>query len=293
MIRGLDIATLATHPLRDPPADGDKEDRGAVLVVGGESVLAGAAILAGVSALRVGAGKLQIRADRASAPILAATVPEAMNVVASSADIAPLARPAAAASALVLGPGMTTGVARRRFVRRLLDQGRQTPAVVDAGALPFHAEAARFAGLSRGRTILTPHAGEMAAMLGRDKTAIKADPLAAGREAASLFQSVVVMKGATSFVISPDGTTWRHDGGVAGLGTSGSGDVLAGAIGGLLARGAPPVVAALWGVVLHAEAGAALAAGGAPLGFLARELPDRLPFVMARLCAAAEALAQA
>ena len=64
-------------------------------------------------------------------------------------------------------------------------------------------------------------------------------------------------------------------------------------IGGLLARGASPVVAALWGVVLHAEAGATLAAGGAALGFLARELPDRLPFVMARLCAATEASTQA
>jgi len=286
MTRVLDAAALAAHPLPDSPADGDKEERGAVLVVGGEAVLAGAAILAGVSALRVGAGKLQVRADRASAAVMAATVPEAMVVIAPSTDTAPLSKPAAAASALVLGPGMKTGGGRRRFALRLLAKADDTPAVIDAGALPLRADAVRFAGIAAGRTVLTPHAGEMAAMLGRDKTAIKADPLAAGREAAALFQSVVVMKGATTFVISPDGTAWRHDGGVAGLGTSGSGDVLAGAIGGLLARGAAPVVAALWGVVLHAEAGSDLAAGGAPLGFLARELPDRLPFVMARLCAA-------
>ena len=136
---------------------------------------------------------------------------------------------------------------------------------------------------------MTPHAGEMAAILNRAKDDIRADPLGAAREAAAMFRSVVVMKGATTFVVSPDGAAWCHDGGVAGLGTSGSGDVLAGAIGGILARGAPPMVAALWGVVLHAQAGADLAAAGEPLGFLARDLPGRLPFVLARLCAASGA----
>ncbi|RZJ45611.1 MAG: NAD(P)H-hydrate dehydratase, partial [Brevundimonas sp.] len=154
-----------------------------------------------------------------------------------------------------------------------------------AGALPWRHEGRRFASAAAGRTVLTPHAGEMAALLGRNKEAVRADPLDAARQAAALFQSVVVMKGATTFVVTPDGAAWRHDGGVAGLGTSGSGDVLAGAVGGLLARGAAPLAAALWGVALHAQAGADLAAAGAPLGFLARELPDRLPVVLARLCA--------
>ena len=288
MTRSLDPAALSAHPLPRLPADGDKEDRGAVLVAGGEAVMAGASILAGVAALRVGAGKLRIRADRASAPTLAVAVPEAMIVIARSTDAAPLVTAGAKASALVLGPGMDAGRPQRRLATRLLEGVPTVPAVVDAGALPFRDEAAAFARAAAGRTVLTPHAGEMAAILGREKDAILADPLGAAREAAAIFHSVVVMKGATTFVVSPDGTAWRHDGGVAGLGTSGSGDVLAGAIGGLLARGAAPVVAALWGVVLHAEAGADMAAAGAPLGFLARELPDRLPFVLARICAAAE-----
>ena len=285
----LDPAALSAFRLPALPVDGDKGDRGAVLVVGGDAIMAGAAILAGVSALRVGAGKLQIRADRASAPSVAVAVPEAKVVIAASTETAPLLTPTAAASALVLGPGMETGASRRRLALRLLAHAPQVPAVVDAGALPILAEAARFAEIARGRTVLTPHAGELASVLGRDKAAIRADPLQAGREAAAIFQSVVVMKGAVTFVVTPDGASWRHDGGVAGLGTSGSGDVLAGAVGGLLARGAAPVVAALWGVVLHAESGGDLAAAGAPLGFLARELPDRLPFVLARICAAADA----
>lgn len=288
----LDPLALGGFRLPELPVDGDKEDRGAVLIVGGDPVMAGAAILAGLSALRVGAGKLQIRAERASAPGMAVAVPEAKVVIAASTQAAPLLAPAAAASALVLGPGMETGGSQRRLTLRLLAHAPRVPAVVDAGALPVLAEGGRFAAIARGRTVLTPHAGELASVLGRDKAAIRADPLQAGRDAAAMFQSVVVVKGAVTFVVTPDGASWRHDGGVAGLGTSGSGDVLAGAIGGLLARGAAPVVAALWGVVLHAEAGSDLAAAGAPLGFLARELTDRLPFVLARICAAADASRQ-
>ena len=291
MTWSLDQATLSGHPLPQLAADGDKEDRGAVLVVGGEVTIAGASILAGVAALRVGAGKLQIRADRASAPAMAVAVPEAMIIIARSTDPAPLIAAGAKASALVVGPGMETGRPQRRLAVRLLDAAPTVPFVIDAGALPLRDDAVAFAAAAAGRTVLTPHAGEMAAILGRSKDDIRADPLGAAREAAAMFRAVVVMKGATTFVVSPDGATWRHGGGVAGLGTSGSGDVLAGAIGGLLARGVPPVAAALWGVVLHAQAGRDLSAGGAPLGFLARELLDRLPLVLGRICAEAESAA--
>ncbi|TFW14248.1 NAD(P)H-hydrate dehydratase [Brevundimonas intermedia] len=289
MTTRLDASALSRHPLPRLPENGDKEDRGAVLVVGGEAVMAGAAILAGVAALRAGAGKLQIRTDRASAAAVAVAVPEARIVIAPAMSASPLVRQAVKASALVLGPGMDTGKSRRRLASRLLESTPSIPAVIDAGAMPVWNEAAAFAARADGRIVMTPHAGEMAAILNRDKDDIRADPLGAAREAAAMFRSVVVMKGATTFVVSPDGMAWRHDGGVAGLGTSGSGDVLAGTIGGILARGAPPAVAALWGVVLHAEAGSELAATGAPLGFLARELPGRLPFVLDRLCPASDA----
>ncbi len=281
----LDAASLSDHPLPRLPTGGDKEDRGTVLVVGGDAVMAGAPILAGIAALRVGAGKLQIRADRSSAAAMAVAVPEARILISAAGNASALIPQATKASALVLGPGMDTGRLQNRLALKLLEHATEAPAVIDAGALPSIDEAALFATQSAGRTILTPHAGEMAAILGRDKDAVQADPLGAAREAAAMFQAVVVMKGATTYVVSPDGQAWRHDDGVAGLGTSGSGDVLAGAIGGLLARGAPPIAAALWGVVLHAQAGCALAEAGAPLGFLARELPGQLPFVLARLCA--------
>jgi NAD(P)H-hydrate repair Nnr-like enzyme with NAD(P)H-hydrate dehydratase domain len=117
----------------------------------------------------------------------------------------------------------------------------------------------------------------MARLLSVEAEAVRADPLEAGRRAAARFSAVVVMKGVATHVVTPDGRAWRHDGGCRGLGVSGSGDVLAGVIGGLLARGAAPATAALWGVWLHGAAGEALSRAVGSLGFLARELPGEIP----------------
>lgn len=280
----LTIEMLRTLPLPVLPADCDKEDRGSVFVVGGGADMLGAVALAGLAALRVGAGKLQMRTERRAVPALAALAPEARVIEGGARHGLKAAEAAArAATALVVGPGMNESRRHRRLAVDLLAAASSAVAVIDAGALPAPGEAEAFSRLSGGRTVLTPHAGEMAFLLGVEKSEIKADPEAAAREAAGRLRSVVVMKGAMTFILSPDGTGWRHDGGVSGLATSGSGDVLAGVIGGLLARGAPPLVAAAWGVVLHAEAGAALAAAGAPLGFLARELLDVLPRTLERV----------
>jgi NAD(P)H-hydrate repair Nnr-like enzyme with NAD(P)H-hydrate dehydratase domain len=99
------------------------------------------------------------------------------------------------------------------------------------------------------------------------------DPAAAALDAAARWNATVALKGAETFVATPEGELWRHDGrGLVGLATSGSGDVLAGVIAGLAARGAPLAQAAAWGVTLHARAGAALARRVGTLGTLAREL---------------------
>lgn len=279
----LDDRVLREYAPPAPPADGDKEDRGAVLVVGGIGGDAGAVLLAGQAALRLGAGKLQIRADRGSAATLAAVLPEA-RILASphTAIVGRLAGPACRSAAMVLGPGLEAGRQARRMACGLLEAAPATAAVIDAGALPDPSSAAVFARLCAGRGVLTPHAGEMAGLLDRTKAAIQDDPLQSAQEAAARYQAVVVMKGATTFVVTPDGAAWRHDGGVAGLGTSGSGDVLAGAIGGLLARGSSPLGAALWGVAVHARAGRALARA-TPLGFIASDLLRRLPVELSAL----------
>lgn len=106
------------------------------------------------------------------------------------------------------------------------------------------------------------------------------DAPAIARGMARQCNAIVTLKGATTFIMTPQGQEWRHEGGNAGLVTSGSGEVLAGIMAGLAARGAPLAQAAAWGVVLHALAGKRLARRQGPLGFLARELLAEIPSFM-------------
>ena len=131
--------------------------------------------------------------------------------------------------------------------------------------------------------MLTPHAGEMAALLDVEKEAIENEPAEFARHAANRFGAVVVLKGAESWIATPEGATYRYAGGNVGLATSGSGDTLAGIVAGLAARGAPPLHAVVWAVYLHGSAGRALAKRVGPLGFLARELLAELPPLLRRL----------
>ena len=274
----LSPAVLRGIPL---PAPGeDKEDRGRVCVVGGSARVPGAARLAGEAALRAGAGKLQILTARSVAGVLAVAVPEAMVVGLReradgeiSAGDTTLDTAIARCGALLIGPGMQGS----RFLARLTGRVAQGEGqvVLDAGALQHGLRAREGAPF-----VLTPHAGEMAAMSGADKAAVEADPLLYARRAAAETRSVVVMKGRVTHVVAPGGQAWRHEGGGPGLGTSGSGDVLAGLIAGFAARGAGALEAALWGVWVHGEAGRRLAIERGALGFLAREIALHVPAIL-------------
>jgi hydroxyethylthiazole kinase-like uncharacterized protein yjeF len=131
--------------------------------------------------------------------------------------------------------------------------------------------------------ILTPHRGEMAALTGCRKDTVDDEPLAVARHVAARFRAVVALKGAETFVVTPDGQAWRHESHTPGLATSGSGDVLAGIIAGLLARGCSPAQATVWAVAVHAAAGERLAQRIGRLGFLARELADEVAPALAAL----------
>jgi ADP-dependent NAD(P)H-hydrate dehydratase len=131
--------------------------------------------------------------------------------------------------------------------------------------------------------VITPHAGEMAGLMSMDQSVVEAKPARIASQAASELSAVVALKGAITFVATPDGKTSVCREGNVGLATSGSGDVLAGIIAGLLARGAPAFAATCWGVYLHAVAGDHLSKTIGPLGFLARELLAEIPGIMGRL----------
>jgi NAD(P)H-hydrate repair Nnr-like enzyme with NAD(P)H-hydrate dehydratase domain len=130
--------------------------------------------------------------------------------------------------------------------------------------------------------ILLPHSGELASLLDCDEQKIKREPIECGIRAAELYRSVVLVKGVVSHVVTPSGDAWTYRGGAPGLGVSGSGDVLAGIVGGLLARGAEPLNALIWAVWIHGQAGARLAKKIGPVGFLAREIADQVPALLPR-----------
>jgi hydroxyethylthiazole kinase-like uncharacterized protein yjeF len=277
-------ALLRRWPLPTTAGIAGKEQRGRVLVIGGSCEIPGAALLAAEAALRAGAGKLQIATARPVAMAMAVALPEARVVgLAATADGelrlrgAALRRDVARTDALLIGPGMRGKPALRAQIARLLATSG-CAAVLDAGAL------VQTRGMADpGRIVLTPHHGEMAALSGVPIERIGADPMAAAVEYAQRSGAIVVLKSATTVIAAPDGTRWVHRGGSPCLGTSGSGDVLAGIVCGLLARGASATQAAVWGVHLHARAGAVLAQRVGPLGPLAREIATQVPGLLATL----------
>ena len=283
----LDAHLLRRWPLPRVAEDADKEDRGRVLVVAGSREIPGAALLAGIAALRAGAGKLVVATAQSVAQPLALALPEARVIALPETDrgsLAPsavelLADSARHTQAALLGPGLMDESGTCRFMEGLLPLLAHAPVVLDALAMDIVRQVSRF----DQPLLLTPHAGEMAHLLGQRKEDILAEPQRAARDAARGWNAVVALKGATTLIATPEGTCWCHEGGHPGLATSGSGDVLAGLIAGFAARQAPLEQACAWGVVLHAQAGAALARRLGPLGFLARELAAEIPPLVSRL----------
>ncbi|MFL6720429.1 MAG: NAD(P)H-hydrate dehydratase [Sphingomonas sp.] len=280
----LDRATLGRHPL-PPVIDGDKATKGKILIVAGSREVPGAALLAATGAMRAGAGKLRIATVESVAVAIAVSMPEAMVIGLPEDEQGGFAGSAAKAvgeqaskvDAVVAGPGMAKGAACERIAEAML----ATNARLAFDAALLHALQPLVAERST-TPVLLPHAGELAALLDCDQHKVERDPVGCGRRAAELYRSVVLVKGVVSHVICPDGDAWSYDGGAPGLGVSGSGDVLAGIVGGLLARGAEPLSALLWAVWLHGEAGAALAKRVGPIGFLAREIAGEVPALLPR-----------
>ena len=269
----------------------------------------GAVLLAATAALRAGAGKLVIATAASVAPHIGVAVPEARVIgleetadggllAGQRADLLAVCRQA---SAVLIGPGMQDETACCHLVRTLLPACVHAPLILDAAGMSIVSrdadcgpaaadnaspEADRAPELAVGGfrfaspVLLTPHAGELAGLTGADKDDIQAQPEAAARLAAQRWHATVVLKGALTVIANVNTQQWRHEGGNTGLAISGSGDVLAGIITGLAARGAPLEQAAAWGVALHAMAGEQLALKHGPLGYLAREISTEVPALL-------------
>ncbi|MCA1661964.1 MAG: NAD(P)H-hydrate dehydratase [Novosphingobium sp.] len=289
----LDSDWLRANPLPEPSNEADKNERGRVLAIGGGRNVPGGVRLTAEAALRAGAGKVRVATVESAAILLGVAMPEiAVFGLPEDPDgeiggncgrvLSPLLEHA---DAIVLGPAISGDGAAGGVVDHLLAADSCTaPLILDAAALTC-LPPDRIAPL-RGRrhpAILTPHIGEMAGMLDCDAAEIDADRARATRSAARAFGATCVLKGATTLVATPEGALYACAGGGVGLATGGSGDVLAGIVAGLAARGAEPLTATLWAVWLHGEAGRRCAERQGPLGYLARELLAEVPRLMRAL----------
>ena len=284
---------LQQMPLPDP-GEGDKRARGSILIVGGARDLPGAVLLAGIGALRAGAGRLQIATCNSNASALAVAVPEALVLGLPETPAGSLASRAietlqplmARADCVLVGSGLYDDKDLEKLTDAIIEAAPpEATLVIDAGAIKHLRVAKDVLKPHAGRLVIAPHAGEMAGLMGMQRSDVEADPATVAQKAAADFNGVVALKGACTYIASSEGQTAACREGNVGLATSGSGDVLAGVISGLAARGASPLIAACWGVYLHAKAGDRLAKSIGPLGYLARELLVEIPNIMSELCA--------
>lgn len=266
-------AVLRAWPLPGVGADADKEARGRVAIVGGSDVTPGAVLLAGIAALRAGAGKLRIATAPSAASAVAVAVPEAL--VSGDDDVE---RVVEGCDAVLVGTGMLDADVAASRTRRVLDAvaGGRTLVVLDAAAVT---------GLDVSvplgpRAIVVPNASEAARLLDAPSTD---DCAGLAASLAARLSCTAAVRDADTFATAPECEMYVDRSGNADLATSGSGDVLAGLLAGLAARGADPLQAVVWAAHVHGLAGDRLAARIGAVGYLARELLDEIPGVLTSL----------
>jgi hydroxyethylthiazole kinase-like uncharacterized protein yjeF len=259
-------AILREVPLRGP--EDNKYSAGSVLVVGGAPGLTGAVCLAAEAAFRADAGYVAVAAPAPSLPVIETRLLEAVK-----RPLEQVWDAVERASALAVGPGLGREPERRALVRRLLEE-TELPAVVDADGLheldPFEREAP---------TVLTPHEGELARLLGEESRWVAAHRLEAARRGAARFGCVCLLKGSDTLVAAPGAGVLVHSGQAHGLATAGTGDVLTGVVAAFLAKGMDARLAAAAAATSH-ERAAALAPQQA--GLVASDVIAMLPRALAR-----------
>lgn len=273
-----------------PTADTHKHARGRVLVIAGSGAYPGAAILAARGAMRAGAGYVTLAVPEGVVPIaqrhlLAAPVvglPQGRThafLSAASDRALALSRDF---DAVVLGPGISRTDGAAATARDLISR-ISAPLVIDADALNALIDAHEIVERRTAPTVLTPHPGELGRLLGISAAKVNADRVSSSAKLAGP-QRVVVLKGAGT-VISAEGRQVINTSGTPALATAGTGDVLAGVIGALLAQGLDPLDAAALGVYLHGRAGEAAAAELTPMCVTAEDVPEYLPVAVGGLMA--------
>jgi ADP-dependent NAD(P)H-hydrate dehydratase / NAD(P)H-hydrate epimerase len=268
----LTTPASAAAALPPVPPDAHKGTVGKVLVVAGRKGMAGAAALAGMGALRAGAGMVVLASPEANREILQGLVPEALFV---DRDALPddLQDGVAAVAA---GPALGTDAAAHALLERIL-RGGDAPLVLDADAVTLLGRSPGLRDAADRPLVLTPHPAEMARLMEMETAAVTADPFAVAEAAAARFGCAVLLKGAPSVVAAPGAAIRVSVAGHAGIATGGMGDVLTGTLAAFLARGVEPAAAAA--LALHLSGRAAQIAGRGR-GLLPRDVAESLPAAM-------------
>ncbi|MCF8034097.1 MAG: NAD(P)H-hydrate dehydratase [Desulfarculaceae bacterium] len=281
---------LAAALLNPRPAAGHKGTFGHLLVLGGSPGKSGAPCLAAMGGLRAGAGLVTVGLPASLNPIAEAKLtapmsqplPESASGGLSAEALGTVLPMCAERSAVVLGPGLGREEGSLELARALWAQN-ETSLVVDADGLFALGQGFGEAGPGAAEAVITPHPGEAARLLGISTDQVQADRLAAARRLAAKGDCVAVLKGARTVVAEPEGRAWVNPTGNPLLASGGSGDVLAGVIGGLMAQGLGALAAALAGVYAHGLAADLASAEYGQRGLAAGELADWLPEAFAAL----------
>ncbi len=286
----LDAGLIADAVLDEVPrrqGDTTKFTSGRVLVAGGARGLTGAPVLAATAAMRAGAGYVTCCVPASQQPIVAMHVLEVMTRALPDDDgthttdgVSAVLEAAERGGALILGPGLGRAAGAQAFARELAARA-ELPLLLDADGLNAHAERLDSLSGRAAAVVLTPHEGELGRLLGCPSDEVGAHRLASARRAAAQAAAIVVLKGDDTIVARPDGFVAISPGATPALATAGTGDVLSGVIGALLAKGMDPFVAACAGVRLHALAGRRAADRLGPDGVIASDVIAALPLVFA------------
>ena len=282
-----DIGLIGAGVLAEMPrrtAESTKFSSGNVFVIGGSSGLTGAPTMAAMAAMRAGAGYVTVGAPVSLEATFAARLLEAMlaglpeeHGSLTAEAVEPALNAIRRADAVVLGPGLGRTAGAQSFARAMYERV-DVPLVVDADGLNALAEIF-VDNLPRRRrpTVLTPHAGELGRLLGLESAEVGAHRLAHAREAAARAGAIVVLKGDDTLVAEPTGRVAISPGGAPGLATAGTGDVLSGVLGAMLAKRMDPFHAACAAVHVHLHAGRLAAEPHGPDAVIASDVIARLP----------------
>ncbi|MBN2420316.1 MAG: NAD(P)H-hydrate dehydratase [Deltaproteobacteria bacterium] len=264
-----------------------KGTRGHLLILAGSTGKTGAATLAAMGALRVGAGLVTVGVPKSLNPVLECKLTEAMTAPLAETDEGSLCLKAendidrllSGKTALAIGPGLSTNPETVKLVWKIIKKC-ELPMVIDADALNALSMTGDSLGLLDEKKILTPHPGEMGRLMGLEAREVQAERLKIAHEFAKRWNCNLVLKGARTIVADPKGVIHINPTGNPALSTGGTGDVLTGIISGLLAGGLSEIKAATAGVYIHGLAADYFAEQNGETGLIATDLLDIIPFLM-------------